>query len=237
MIAKKNPRFHEENNSRVYFQLGLLIGSACLLMAFTWKTPVSHSEKITVERTSNVPVIEIMKEEEKPVEIPEVKVLSSKSDVTTVQKEDLSAQIKEDQNKDKNETVNVNPDVKNGDIVGNANFKPDLGQAPDLNTVVRFPNKEAYFKGNWKEYLKNNLVYPESARIFSEEGTVHISFIVEKDGSVTDIRVLNKGKVSKDLEKEAVRVVKNSPEWTPGILNAEYVRTIVNTQIKFRLQP
>ena len=63
MIAKKNPKLQEEKNRVVYFQLGLLVTGTSLLMAFTWKTPVDNSEKLIVERSSEIEVVQMIEEE------------------------------------------------------------------------------------------------------------------------------------------------------------------------------
>lgn len=73
-----------------------------------------------------------------------------------------------------------------------------------------FPEGEEAFI----QYLNENLVYPKSAFERKVEGKVVVSFVVEADGSITNVKVANS--VDEDLDKEAVRVVKAMPKWIPG---------------------
>ena len=77
--------------------------------------------------------------------------------------------------------------------------------------------KKAEFPGGHKklmEYLKGNIKYPEKAMADSISGMVLVKFVVKKDGSVDDIRVIRS--VDPLLDKEAIRVVKNMPKWIPA---------------------
>ena len=80
------------------------------------------------------------------------------------------------------------------------------------------------------QYLK----YPEKAVIDGIQGRVMVDFIIEKDGKVTDVRVV-KG-VSPELDAEAVKVVSASPKWKPGRVAGNKVRTSVTIPVEFRLE-
>lgn len=80
------------------------------------------------------------------------------------------------------------------------------------------------------QYLK----YPEQAIRDGVQGKVMVDFVIEKDGRVTDVRVL-KG-VSDDLDSEAVRVVSASPKWKPGRVNGNKVRTSLTIPVEFKLE-
>lgn len=83
------------------------------------------------------------------------------------------------------------------------------------------------------DYLRGNLKYPESAKNNKQEGRVFIGFVVEKDGSVTNISVLRG--VCEDLDNEAIRVVKAMPKWNPGMKNGKSVRVQYTLPIVFKL--
>jgi TonB family protein len=85
----------------------------------------------------------------------------------------------------------------------------------------------------WFKYIKDNLQYPEAAKANKVEGRVIISFIVEKDGTVTYPRV-QRG-IGNGCDEEAVRLLKNSPKWNPGVQNGYAVRTEYTTIIDFKL--
>lgn len=84
------------------------------------------------------------------------------------------------------------------------------------------------------EYLVKNIRYPKAERKNGIQGLVIIQFIVEKDGSLTNIRVL-KGE-NPNLNQEAMRVIKEMPSWKPGSQNGENVRVYMNLPIRFSLK-
>ena len=83
------------------------------------------------------------------------------------------------------------------------------------------------------QYLMKNIKYPEQAMKEGIQGRVTVRFIVEKDGSISDVKpVLS---VHPLLNKEAVRVVKSMPKWTPGKQNGKPVRVRFNLPVMFKL--
>jgi len=83
------------------------------------------------------------------------------------------------------------------------------------------------------QYMVENLRYPAEARSAGIQGTVFVTFIVEADGSITDVRVLRG--IGGGCDEEAVRVVKNMPTWTPGRQRGQNVRVQFNMPIRFVL--
>jgi len=86
----------------------------------------------------------------------------------------------------------------------------------------------------WGEYLQTALKYPDEARKNKITGRVILSFIVLKDGSITDIKVLRG--IGGGADEEAVRVVKESPKWKPGISKGEPVNVAYTMPIFFQLE-
>lgn len=83
------------------------------------------------------------------------------------------------------------------------------------------------------QYLMKNIKYPEQAMKEGIQGRVTVRFIVEKDGSISDVKpVLS---VHPLLNKEAVRVVKSMPKWSPGKHNGKPVRVRFNLPVMFKL--
>ena len=85
-----------------------------------------------------------------------------------------------------------------------------------------------------KEWVYKYIKYPESAVREGIQGRVMVDFIIDKDGKVTDVRVLKS--VSEDLDAEAVKVVSASPKWKPGRVNGNKVRTSMSIPVEFRLE-
>ena len=101
-------------------------------------------------------------------------------------------------------------------------------------TVVEQP---AEFEGGLQAmyaFIRKNLKYPASARRMNIEGSVYVSFIIDKAGLISDVQIV-KG-ISADCDKEAERVVKMMPNWKPGKQNGRAVKSKFVLPIKFKLQ-
>ena len=99
-----------------------------------------------------------------------------------------------------------------------------------LETKPRFQDGDV---GQFSHWVNEHLKYPKEAVKDSLQGRVTLQFTIEKDGSVTDVHVL-RGCAS-ILDEEAVRVVSQSPKWTPGLIKGEPVRVIYNFPVVFQL--
>lgn len=82
-------------------------------------------------------------------------------------------------------------------------------------------------------YLSKNVKYPEEALKDNVQGRVIVGFIVEKDGSVSNAKIIRG--VDSALDKEAIRIVMSMPKWTPGRQNGRNVRTKYNVPVNFKL--
>lgn len=100
--------------------------------------------------------------------------------------------------------------------------------------VVEQPPSFPGGEGALLSWLKDNLRYPVVAQENGVQGRVIVSFVVERDGSISDVKIAR----SKDpsLDKEALRVVKAMPHWQPGKQNGSTVRVKYNLPVNFRLQ-
>jgi len=85
----------------------------------------------------------------------------------------------------------------------------------------------------FSHFLTTNIRYPETARKNKKQGRVIITMVVEKDGTVTEVKIARG--VSDDLDAEAVRVIKLSPKWAPGTQNGRPVRVAYAVPISFTL--
>ena len=128
--------------------------------------------------------------------------------------------------------LNVAPAFRTGNKSGNESYD-DVVAYYDCDQRPTFLNSAdpAQFLQKWVyQYLK----YPESAVREGIQGRVTVEFIVDKDGKVTDVKVV-KG-VSDELDAEAVKVISASPKWKPGRKNGEKVRTSITLPVEFKLE-
>ena len=116
---------------------------------------------------------------------------------------------------------------------------PEVGEMEnsdfvDVYTIVEqmpeFPGGEAELI----HYISKNIQYPQEAREKGIQGRVFIGFVIEKDGSVSNVRNLRG--VDSELDAEAMRVVESMPKWKPGMHNGEFVRVSYQIPIHFKLE-
>lgn len=232
MMKRKDPKLELETKRKLFFQLGLFIVASATLMAFTYKSPIYlKSEKRNVGEIEELPIMIV--ENKTPIEIPKVEKQPMKKEASSpIFSLDLLNKIKTAKNKNKNEQIIVTTKkkIKTTFIVDTFG----IGNPPPKAPIVEYPDFDAKFRGNWLSYLRKNMRYPEESIRHNEFGTAYVGFVVEKDGTITDVDVKNKS-LSENLQKEAIRVVKASPRWKPGIENGEFVRSTKIVKINFIL--
>jgi TonB family protein len=112
-----------------------------------------------------------------------------------------------------------------------------LADQPNNDSIYEICQVMPQFPGGEQAMMKfvsSNVHYPEEAKEKEISGRVLVGFIVEKDGSVTEVKVL-KG-IGKLCDEEAVRVVKSMPKWTPGMQDGKPVRVHFQMPFVFKLQ-
>ena len=153
----------------------------------------------------------------------------------------------EDELKTQDELMNTKTAIGALDVKGNddANgevlkIKEAVAQPepkPEVEKVFDVVEQMPSFPGGPSallEWLSNNVKYPVVAQENGVQGRVVVSFVVERDGSITDVKVVRG--VDPSLDKEASRVVRAMPRWIPGKQNGSAVRVKYNVPVAFRLQ-
>lgn len=103
----------------------------------------------------------------------------------------------------------------------------------EFTVVEEMPEFPGGLEGLYK-YLNKNTKYPTQSKNMGKEGKVYVSFVIEKDGSLSNIEIV-KG-VEKNLDKEAIRVIQNMPNWKPGKQRNQLVRVRLVQPISFELK-
>ena len=141
--------------------------------------------------------------------------------------EDLFFQLQSDSLK-YDELVNWNP-----------NEEPEIVPTTNDNTIKNIDSvdEKPSFPGGesaMKSYLNSNVKYPAAAQENGIQGRVIVQFIIEKDGSISDVKISRS--VDPSLDREALRVVKAMPKWNPGKLNGTVVRVKSEVPVAFGLR-
>jgi protein TonB len=239
MIAKKNSRFDLESKRGAFFQLGLFVTGSITLAAFSYSDPMMRADSGNDVKRELVAVS--WDEVEQPKEKPEESITVPLESVEEPQQSSVSGDELPDETSGEtgNTQTTVDPTVGVGStgvpigpINGVGGGIVDVKPEPILDIV----DMEASFVGGFPElnrYISSNINYPQEAIEFNEQGKVYMSFVVEKDGSITNV-VVERG-VSNSLDREAKRIVKSFPEWIPGEIKMQKVRTRVRLPINFVL--
>ncbi|HPU46600.1 MAG TPA: energy transducer TonB [Bacteroidales bacterium] len=225
MEPKKNPKKDLNRQRTLFLQIGLVFALAVVFLAFEWKT----YEKSESTLASSGPVqideeIVQITQQEKPPEPPKA------AEVTTILEIVDNDVIVEDE-------INVDIEARADQAV--QSYVPVMTEeepAPVAEEIFTFVEEYPEFPGGDKalrEYILNNIKYPEVARTSGITGTVYVQFVVEKDGSISDVKVVRG--IGGGCDEEAVRVVKSMPKWKPGKQRGQPVRVYFTLPIEFKL--
>jgi TonB family protein len=132
----------------------------------------------------------------------------------------------------KNLGVTYTENYKNGVFIEGTSID-QTGQAVNYTSVNAVPPRFKGGEAGFIRYIKKNIKYPDEARRLGIQGKVMVSFVVEKDGSVSDVQVARP--VSPSIDAEAIRVVENSSRWVPGMQYGRPVRVMYSVPISFTL--
>ncbi len=225
MEAKKSPKADLESKRGIFFEIGLIIALAVVLLAFNYRSYERSGGLNLQVQVDDTPeeIIPITKQEVKPPPPPppkQVTVINIVKDDVEVE-DDIEIDVEADQ---ETEVEDFTPIVEEEEEV----------QEMEIFTVVEsmptYPGGDAARM----KFLQENIKYPQMARESGIQGTVYVTFVVEPDGSVSDVRVLRG--IGGGCDEEAVRVIKAMPKWIPGKQRGKPVRVQFNMPIKFTLQ-
>jgi len=133
------------------------------------------------------------------------------------------------------EDEELEDDVEFDDLESDENPVDDVIE--DEGRIYEIVEEEPEFPGGYPamyKFLSNNIKYPPMAKHANVQGKVYVQFVVETDGSITDVKVLRG--IGSGCDKEAVRVVKMMPKWKPGKQQGRNVRVSFKLPVKYKLQ-
>ena len=126
--------------------------------------------------------------------------------------------------------------VGTGEVVFDEPVEEVVKETSDEDIIFTVVEQQAEFPGGFEamaKFLAKNVKYPAQARRMGIEGSVFVSFVIDREGNISDPQVI-KG-ISAECDKEAVRVVKLMPPWKPGKQNGKAVKCRFVLPIKFKL--
>lgn len=227
MESKKSQHADLEAKKFIFFEVGLIVALVLSLIASEWNSTVKKIsikypwqaviEDVVIKNT----IIEDQKPAPTPVVTPSIRLVDNNTFVT--QDFIINSEIKPDE---------VQPDYIASVPV---QMEEEKSIAEDIPFVV--VEKMPEFPGGMKallEFLAKNTKYPQSAAETGIQGTVYLSFVVEKDGNVSNIKTLRG--IGGGCNLEAERVLSMMPKWKPGNQFGKPVRVSFNVPVVFKLQ-
>ena len=235
----------------VMFAIGVAIAAFVAIKGVVenaMKQDVAIEADVELAKLAEKKEAKVEKKEEPKIEKVEVeKVKSSVKFVPPVIKKDDEVKPEEEL-KSQEELNKTNTAIGAFDVKGNDEAAGEVLKAKEVIAQPEPPKEEETkvfdvveqmpsFPGGpsaLMQYLSSNIKYPVVAEENGVQGRVVCTFVVERDGSITDVRVIRS--VDPSLDKEAVRVVKGMPKWIPGKQNGSAVRVKYTVPVTFRLQ-
>ena len=227
MDVKKSPKATLEDKKFLFVLMGLVMVLSLIYIAFEWTDKeVTVYEVIDPDMLAEeeIEIIQTAQELPPPPPPPAPEIVEElnivEDDVVTG-----SVEINTEDDKDKTVTINA-PVTSTGPIV-----------EEEDNVVFQVVEKMPSFPGGDAalfKYLSDNVKYPVIAQENGVQGRVICQFVVNRDGSIVDVEVVRS--VDPSLDKEAIRVIKSMPKWSPGQQRGKPVRVKYTLPVNFRLQ-
>ena len=225
MKEKKSAKADLSSKRGLFIEIGLIIVLAIVYIAFEQRSykaiSVNPFDRPVAPVDDDVIVIPYDKIELPPPPPPQQPVLLQEvpDDVKT--------------NPDITVTVEDDPNIPTPDLPKLPIKEEDPKDEPPFIIVEQYPE---YTGGDEARltFLRNNIKYPQAAREIGIQGTVYVNFVVEKDGSITQIKIIRG--IGGGCDEEAMRVVQMMPKWKPGKQRGKEVRVAYDMPIKFTLR-
>ena len=229
MEVNKTPKASLENKRALFIEIGLIVALAVVYIAFNWtskdvQVSTLEAENQVVQEEEIIPITQ--ETPPPPPEAPKIPVLSDQIDIVDdeieVDNDFLSLEDSDDMG------------VEIMDYVENVQEEVVEEEAIPFQLVEEKPSFMGGDANQFSAWVNKRLVYPEIAKENGVQGRVTLQFTVEKDGSVTKVKVLRG--VDPSLDKEAVRVVSMSPKWKPGKQRDRAVPVTYTFPVYFQLR-
>ena len=223
MKIRKNEKSDLESKKLVFFQIGLVITLLIVLYAFEYKSYEKYEIPDLGTGNRDIPIDFILPTiHKKPLPPPPKPKITIKLDLTN-EVDDSPIEL--------DVSANEDTPIKDWEPIDEAELPIDVPDPP-----VYIAEEQPSFPDGYPammNFLKENIVYPQLAREVNITGIVYLEFVIEKDGSISNILVLKE--IGGGCDEEAVRVVGIMPRWNPGKQNGFPVRVKLTLPVKFSL--
>ena len=226
--VKKSPKANIETHKLTSILMGIVVAVALLFFAFEWSSETKKlDESVVVQDVLAEEEIEITRRDPLPPPPPPPPAPETPEIIEVVQ-EKVDTKI----------VINTEDDASKRQMEA---YVPPPPPKPKVEEVTEeifvVVEEQPEFPGGntaMMKFLSDNIKYPVIAQENGIQGRVITNFVVEKDGSITDVQVVRG--VDPSLDKEAIRVIQSMPKWKPGKQRGSAVRVRFTLPVVFRLQ-
>ncbi len=234
MEPKKNPKADIGRNSSLYFVIGLALVMLITWRALEWKTYDKSNEydislNVDDELDEEVPMTEQIKTPPPPPPPAAPEIIEVVEDEEEVE-ETVIESTETSQEEEVIEVEDVVTEEIEEDVDVPFSVIEDVPVFPGCESA---PNKRDCFNKMMQKHISKNFRYPEIAQEMGVQGRVNVMFVIQKDGSIGNVRMRGP---DKNLEKEAARIIAKLPKMTPGKQRGRAVRVPFSIPITFKLQ-
>ena len=241
MEQKKSPQADLEQQRATGFLLGVILVLAIFFVALEWNSIPSSEDEATldldelVHEDEMIPMsieeqlAQLEPDNSQPKETEQLRIVDDNVEMAPQEE-----QIAEEEGEGEDEDEALLQELQKED---DGKVLMPMGIDPDNNPLqFRLVEDLPQYPGGAVEYMKwltKNLQYPKLAQVRKTQGKVIAHFYVEKDGSITGLKIAQS--LSKECDQEALRVLGMMPKWQPGVQNGKPCRTKVSIPIVFKL--
>jgi protein TonB len=221
MEAKKTEKADLVKKTGLFFSMGLLLTMSLVLVAFEWK---SYDEQLDLLKNKSTNTFEEMLEVPPTEQPPPPAPVIQQPQIVEVPDEE---EIKEDLN------IKFDVEVTEDTKVEAVTVVEEKEEVDEIFSVVE---ETATPKGGmpaFYKYIGEKMKYPAQARRMGVEGKVFVQFVIGKDGSISDVKII-KG-IGAGCDEEAARVMQSAPAWNPGKQRGKTVKQRYTLPIQFKL--
>lgn len=228
MEIKKSPKADLESKKLTFTLIGLVVTLFIVWRVFEYK---SYDKQTLDNLQVSVEVIEEEMVEITKQEQPKVQPPQPKPQVTQIQVVEDDVEVEDE--------IDINAEVDQDEIIEEYEYEaPEIEEEEIVEAEVFIVVEEMpEFPGGpakMMEYIQSNMKYPMMARESDIQGRVFVNFVVEPDGSISNVNVMRG--IGGGCDEEAVRVVMSMPKWKPGKQRGSAVRVSFTVPIIFKLQ-
>lgn len=223
MELKKNPQLDYRKKSGLFFNIGLVLSLLLVISAFEWKfveriSEVDLPKGDPFEDIIEIPITALKVEPPKPMVVPQIIEVDDNTDIDV---EEINFTF------DSDEIAKIEEVIWSGEPLPEEEVDEIIDIAETMPSFIG--GYEAFYK-----FVGKNLKYPPQARRIGVEGKVFVHFVVDKDGSLSDISIARG--IGAGCDEEVLRIVGMSPKWNPGLQRGNPVRVRMMLPITFRLE-